>query len=281
MPGYWTRWTKITANMSFEERERAMLNNSLIIDKRPFFMKHLYPRLNKKYIWHNSNYDNHTITTFGKSLEDLIYDYHHFPNRLTSAEYEVIDRYYRFSPVIETDCISNKVCRFLESEVKEIRNKIKNNNLEDIIKILMDNTTELDDGHYQSMKDLHKQYKSGKSNFAFIKDSNGKGIFSNLEQYNKYILEEAYRISSDVSELVNLAVRICYIDYPHDAKQFVWHVFGKDIIKNINRNRQKDICAPFLSASGDIEYLGSYFQLQAINTEIERYQEEVSYDSYL
>ena len=281
MPKNWTRWTKITDAMGAEERERAELNNHLIIDKRPLFMRHLYPRLNKKYRWHNSNYDNHTVTTFGKPLENLIYDYHHFPHRLTESEYEVIKRYYRFSPVIETDCIANKVCRFLESEVKEIKKKIKNTDIDNVLAILMDNSVEFDDSHYQSMIALHKKYKSGKSNFAFIKDSNGKAIFSNLEQYNKYILEEAHGITSDVAELVNLAIRICYVDHPRDSKQFVWHVFGKDVVSNVGRNKQEVIYAPFLDASGDIEYLGSYFKSYSIDGEIENAKEEFVYDAYL
>ena len=265
MPSYWTRWTKITAGMTAEERQRAELNNRLIIDKRPFFMKHLYPRLNRKYQMHHRKYDDYCITVFEQSLDVLIDRYSRYPARLTSDEFKIIEEYYRFSPTIETDCIANKVCKFLESEVQEIKKQVKNKNLVDIIGVLTDETTDFDDDKYQKMKLLYKKYKSGKTNFAFIKDVNGKEMFSNLDQYNKMILEEGQAISADISELANLAVKICYYDYPHDTKQFVWQVFGEGVVRNVMKHRQEIVVAPFLdSQNGDIEYLGSYFKLQPL-----------------
>jgi len=263
MPAYWTRWTKIIADMSTEERQRAELNNRLIIDKRPFFMKHLYPRLNRKYQMHHRKYDDYCITVFEQPLDVLIDTYSKYPARLTADEFKIIEEYYRFSPTIETDCIANKVCKFLESEVQEIKKQVKNKNLVDIIGVLTDETIDFDDDKYQKMKLLYKKYKSGKTNFAFIKDVNGKEMFSNLDQYNKMILEEGQAISADISELANLAVKICYYDYPHDTKQFVWQVFGEGVVRNVMKHRQEIVVAPFLdSQNGDIEYLGSYFKLQ-------------------
>jgi len=282
MPGYWTRWTKITANMGVEEKARAELNNRLIIDKRPYFMRHLYPRLNKKYNRYNRKYHNHCATMFGRSLDSVLYDYHNnVPSHLSDDERQTSDQYYKFSPIIEADCIANKACRFLESEIKEIKKQVKNSNIENIVAILTDASIAYDDSKYQAIKVLHKKYKSGKSNFAFIKDVNGKEMFSNLEQYNKFILEEAQSISADISELANLAVRVCYIDYPHDTKQFVWQIFGEGIINNVLKHRQENPKAPFLDVSGDIEYLGSYFKLHPISTDIGSKKEEVAYASYL
>jgi len=281
MPKHWTRWTKITADMRDEERQRANLNNRLIIDKRPYFMRHLYPRLNKKYNRYNRKYHNHCTTMFGKSLDSLLYDYKNFPQRLSEDELQIVTQYYKFSPIIETDCIANKACRFLESEIKEIKKQVKNNNVDVIVKILTDESIEYDDGRYQAVKMLHKKYKSGKTNFAFIKDVNGKEMFGNLEQYNKFILEEAQSISADISELANLAVRVCYIDYPHDTKQFVWQIFGEGVVGNVMKHRQETLVAPFLDASGDIEYLGSYFKLQPISADVDGKEKEVAYASYI
>jgi len=281
MPKYWTRWTKITANMSNEERKKVELNNRLIIDKRPYFMRHLYPKLNKKYNRYNRKYHNHCTTMFGKSLDSLLYDYKNFPQRLSENELQIVIQYYKFSPIIETDCIANKACRFLESEVKEIKKQVKNNNVDVIVKILTDESIEYDDSRYQAVKMLHKKYKSGKTNFAFIKDVNGKEMFGNLEQYNKFILEEAQGISADISELANLAVRVCYIDYPHDTKQFVWQIFGEGVVGNVMKHRQETLVAPFLDASGDIEYLGSYFKLQPISADVDGKEKEVAYAAYI
>ena len=273
MPSYWTRWTKITADMSTEERQRANLNNRLIIDKRPYFMRHLYPRLNRKYLRHNRKYNTYAYLMLSKKqLGSWLYDYNNLPSRLSNEELEAAERYYNSSPVIETDCIANKVCLFLESEIKEIEKQIEANNLGDIVKILTDNSIKFNDSKYAQMLELYTRYKNGKNN--------GKKVYNNLEQYNRSILEESRAISSNMSELVNLAVRICYIDYPHDTKQFAWHVFGKHVADNVSLNCQNNVVAPFLDSSGSLEYLGSYFKLQPLSA-IDKKKEDDIDEAYI
>jgi hypothetical protein len=269
MPKNWTSWTS-TKNITDEELLKEInFNNSIIIDKRPFFMRHLYSKLNRKYIRHNKKYNNYTTTMFGgKRISTLIDEYNCNSENMIEEEKILVERYYRFSPLIETPCIMNKICLYMESKIKELKKEMNEKNIKNNIDLLIDKNIPFDIDKYNQLFEIYKSYKSEKSNFAYIKDFNGKEMFSTLEQYNKYILNEAYKISSDICELANLAVKICYIDKPNDNKQFVWQIFGEGIVSNVFSNKQEEIYIPFLSLDGDVEYLGSKFKMEKIDLNI-------------
>ena len=48
IPSHWTNWTKITEDMSEEEREIAEFNNRIIVSKRPKFMVDVYSNYSKE-----------------------------------------------------------------------------------------------------------------------------------------------------------------------------------------------------------------------------------------
>jgi hypothetical protein len=261
MPSYWSQWTKVKDGASEEEKKEIELNNKLIVDKRPIFMRHIYSSLNNKYSKYNKKYDNYCWTMFGKGLSELL---SLGKEELNDEEVEIVSRYFRFSPVIETGSVSNKVCFFIENKVKEIKVASKNSNKPNVM-ILQDSSIPFDSERYKKMFDLYKKYKSEKRSFANLLNGNGEEMFKTIEQYNKYIKNEAYKISSDICELANLAVNICYISVESDNKQFVWQIFGDGVVKNINKNRQEKIMAPFYDENGDIEYLGTKFSMFEID----------------
>jgi hypothetical protein len=135
---------------------------------------------------------------------------------------------------------------------------------DELILLLKDSSIPLDKGKLKALYTVYKKYKNDKRSFAEIKDENGEYRFKTIEQYNKVIRNECYNISSNIYELANLAVAICYEMHPNDNKVFAWSVFGEGIIKNIEKNRQNVLEVPFLDEVGDIEYLGNRFSKKEI-----------------
>ena len=87
-----------------------------------------------------------------------------------------------------------------------------------------------------------------------------------MEQYDKAIRNEAYNgISSNIQELANLALTICYEIHPSDNKSFAWNVFGEGIVENVRKNRQNKVLVPCLDNHGDIEYLGEKYSMIEIS----------------
>ena len=246
-----TSWTKYKKGDDF--------NNRILIDKRPYFMRYLYSGYAKKYKSYNNTYENYCITTFGKPLTEVL------NNPETDKEQEVRSKYYRFSPLLDTKCVMNNISHYMESQVKEIRTK--RDTFTDF-SLLKSEHVALDKVKLKEMYLLYKKYKNEKRNFAGIVDSNGEEMFRTLEQYNKAILQEAYKISSNEQELANMAVVICYEIHPSDNKSFVWQVFGEGLLENIREHKQQHSFVPFLDEKGDIEYLGRKYSLKEIDLNI-------------
>ena len=162
----------------------------------------------------------------------------------------------------------------MESKVKELKDDLNSGNIQNIIKIIKNNSIPTNKIKLKKMEDLYRKYKEEKANFREIKNADGTNIFKTIEQFNKFIRQEANSISSDASELANLAVDICYSAHEKDNKQFVWYIFGNDIIDNIYNNRQ-DICfIPAEDPNGDIIFLENKYSLQEISFKVDDFDYE-------
>ncbi len=270
IPKHWTKWERICSDDSQNEYERKKFNNKIIVEKRPYFMRHLYSNYNKKYKKFIDNYNNYCIATFGYELNILL----NKTTLLSAKEEKTRNNYYKYQPLLDTDCVMNNICHYMEDKIQEI--KIENYVTVDkkLINILKDTSIETDKEKLQQLYTLYKKYKSEKRNFARLTDDYGEERFKSLEQYNKYIKQESLKISDNLSELANMAIIICYEIHPKDNKSFAWTVYGNEILANIYQNRQEKIIVPFLdNTDGDIEYLGNYYK----NYEIE-IDEDMIYD---
>jgi len=270
IPSHWTNWTKITDSMTEEEKETANFNNSILISKRPMFMTNLYSSYSKEYRKYYSNYDTLSQARFCIFLEDLL---DMGENSLNDKQKEFISQFYRFTPLLDTDCVTNNISKYMQKKVKEIKQNSKHKNIESNIKILKSPDFEIDKVKLDKLYTIYKKYKSGKRNFDSIKEDNGENRYKTLEQYCKSIRQEALLISSNICELASLAVTICYELHTSDNKSFAWMVFGDGLIENIISNRQDKLKVPFLDKGGDITYLGEkYIKKQIVMGE------DIAYD---
>jgi hypothetical protein len=153
----------------------------------------------------------------------------------------------------------------MESRVKQYRFNLRQDTSEYLIRLLKNKDIHTDGEKLKLLYDLYRKYKSEKRNFSEVDESTNLPRYKTIEQFNKYIRQEAYLISSNGSELANLAVDICYVTHPKDNKSFAWNIFGNEIVENIYLNRQDKSFAPFKKDGGDIEYLGERYELLEIN----------------
>jgi hypothetical protein len=263
-PIRWTRWKKIIDSMDDETKTSANFENSIVINKRPLFMRYVYSSYNREYIEYNKSCDADCKMRFNKTIKELLGQ-----KELIPEEQKTVNDYYRYSPFIHSDCLMNKLCAYMEESIKEIKEAQHNISSDEILMIIKDHEVDTDKDKLKKLYEVYKRYKSQKRNFANIKlDESGSDDclkFKTIEQYNKYIRQECLKVSNNVSELANLAIDICYTLYPSDNKNFVWNIFGEEIVNNVMKNRQEKIYVPFKDDSGDIKFLGSYYSLVEIN----------------
>jgi hypothetical protein len=256
-PKHWTRYTKKGKKISDED---ADFYNGVLINKRPYFMKWLYSDYNEKYKTHREKYDFVSVSKYGKYLIDLLI------NPTSGCEINMINKYIYYSPLIDSGCLMNKICHYMETQIKELKEDIKKIPDENIILSLKDASVSFDIEKYKELDKIYRRYKSGKRNFNNIRDEKGEEKFKTLEQYNKEVRLDALRtINTDLSELTNLAVAICYEQHKTDNKSFIWNVFGEGIIDNLMKNKSEKTSVPFLDEGGNILYLDSKYSLFEID----------------
>jgi hypothetical protein len=252
-PRHWTRWNK--RGMDFDD-DQVDFYNTILINKRPYFMRWLYADYAHKYRTHRDKYDLFSLAKFGRYLPDVL------DSPTSGCEVMMTERYLRFAPLLDTPCLMNKICHHMEESVHELKEGLVKIPTSYNILILKDASILLDKEKYKKLDKLFRKYKSGKRNFAAIKDEKGEEKFKTLEQYNKSIRMEAIAtISANPSELANLALAICYEQHPRDNKSFLWNVFGEGVVDNVMKNRQTQPRVPFLDEGGNILYLDAEYSL--------------------
>ena len=278
-PMRWTKWNKINEDDSDETKEHKLFLNKIKINKRSYFMRYVYSHYNRRYLNNLEKWNRNSRRNFGKSLDQIIENNKN--GIVTTDEKYLLDQYYKYSDFIESDSIMNKICFFMERKIKLMKTSLNKTISNEQILLLKNKNIVTDSIKYKKLYDLYKKYKSEKRNFAKIKDLDDNYKFKTIEQFNKYIRQEANYISSNGSELANMAVDICYITHKNDNKTFLWNVFGEDLLENLYLNKQENIYVPFIDKNGDIEYLGNYYKMKKIKVEVENiYDGEDFYECY-
>jgi hypothetical protein len=249
IPEFWSKWKKIKPDMSEDESEQIRINNKIIADKRPYFMKWLYPEYMRKFRRFEETYENISMSKFHLTMRQL-----QDKNDKNEKEQTVVKNYFRYHPFILSDCLMNCVCRYMESKVREIRLCVGKDDFD--CSVLMDSDVEISEDKLSKMLKIFEQYKYGK------KTKIGLEKYENFGQFVKEMQKKAYKeVSSNAVELANLSVHINYKMFPKSNKDFCWHVFGEDILKNVYKNRQENVLVPAACETGDIEYLGKRYMM--------------------
>lgn len=259
-PRHWTNWTHTSEEMDDDEKELADFYNSIIISKRPYFFRYLYPNYNKKYNNYNHSYENYCQTNFGFSLEYALASSDKKFNKIK-------EKYFKYIPLLDSDCIMNNVCHYMEKNVSIIKHVSSYNSNKSLASILKSHHIEFDKNKYKKLYNLYKEYKSGKQNISRLYNKDSNEVFKTIDQYNKYIRNKAYFISNNMQELANLAVTICYEVHPSDSKHFAWGIFGEGIIQNIEENKQEVCYIPVKDTFGELNYLGKKYSMREIKIE--------------
>lgn len=255
-PKHWTKYQQILDSDTPEEVARKEFENKLVIDKRPEFMKFLYSHYAKEYKTFRDDFDRYSMIMFGKKVEELTEEEKQLPDCADMIEY-----YEKKNPLLETNGVMNKLCRHMQKELKDTSHIFKQTNNDEILDILLNKEIPIDEQKLSLMVEKRKDYEYFKKSKQ-LKSSE----FSTYEQYFKFLRNDCLeKISSDIKELANLAVYICYSDTTSKPKDFCWDVFGAGIIENIQTKRTK-AQVPHIFENGQISYLGENYEFVEIDT---------------
>lgn len=267
IPSNWLKRQKVNEFDSNEEKQKKELLNKVLLEKHPYFFIYLYKGTNTKYKDHVKRYNITCQQKFGMNLEEL-----KNIKRKTKEQRELLHLFAEFSPVIETDCVMNNLCKYIESVDFGIKNIISKNSNENFYKSLVNNKYfVLEKDKYKKIIEvfnLHKKKISKLIPSTHTNESVKNGFDEGLEksingQYEK-LKTNLIETCSNEKELVDYLIYMFYIDQPNSNKEILWNLFGDCLFDNIKRNSDGIFSIPIPDEKGEIVYLNNKYSLKEV-----------------
>jgi hypothetical protein len=260
-PEHFVKYKKIGDDVPDDRRKDMEYNNSILGNKRPAFMRWLYPEYQRKYKNEMSVFNGASQTRWSLPFQELLL----LNKKDRSDEQEkLVQRYYKSSFFIENNSPMNRLSRVVSDSISAIGtrgNKLDSNF--DFEVYLSKNYHSPSKRNIEKMLILLKEYRSLKRSLRYKNAHDEDNIFDNVEQISSHINRRAYlTITSNAEELGDLAVYVSYKVSNKSSRSFVWGCFGDEIVENMIQKRGvRFVRVPHRSKDGHINYLWAEYSI--------------------
>ena len=182
---------------------------------------------------------------------------------LTEEEKTFLFYYRKNLPVIDSDCVMNKICKYIESIDFHIKQKIKTKQDFDYKILLSDSGFEINKKIYEDIYNIiEKTFKEWE---AILQDREKTKYDTSLLPYAcgtktdkefryQSLMRDLEEVTSNEEQLTNHLVYLFYVGKPSYSKATLWNLVGKQIYKNI-LNKKSMVYYPVKDVNGDINIL--------------------------
>lgn len=250
-------WYDRNSNRScdIEDEAQRQFNLRVIADKKPYFMRYIYPTMMKQYNTYISNTNKKAIREFRLTIDELL---EKPTDELTDDERNFIRYYHAKMPVGVHDCVMNRICRRFEQEFDGYIARHSGDFEFDyrIMKSGQDYTTT----QYNAVLQLYNAYNRRAQDYMQYAKKERVDDDENANQKSVMIQEfksECQSVCSNNLQLCDILLDICY--QKEGSKQFVWDIASEEIIENLLNRNDRYISYPVLNAEGDVEFGGERF----------------------
>ncbi|WP_346938156.1 hypothetical protein [uncultured Clostridium sp.] len=235
--------------------KQKQFNINIVADKKPYFFIYIYPELKNKYNRFVKETNNKCIAQFGITVDEL------FKKKDKMDEESEFIKYYNFkNPVSKNGCVMNKICKAIECEFKNIKNKIK---IDDFDYNILKTSKEYQTNTYNKIKKIYSLYVDELSQYKMLAKKNRinkEDKYSNMLMLKEQFREKCGCICTNEEDLCNILIDMCY--KTKNSKQFVWDICGERIIHNLLKRNNHSINYPVEDKNGNIEFGGYKFSLE-------------------
>jgi len=233
---------------------------SIVADKKPYFMRYIYPDLMKEYNTYLKNTNRTARINFDMPVQDLMA----IPeNQRTQAQSDFL-RYYDYRmPVGTADCVVNHICQRFEGTFDGYVGKYSKTNRDFDSSILKSDVSY----SYRTKNAIQKLYVEYNARIrryiSFAKaektsDDERKISLSNLKEE---FWRDCLNVCQNSQELCNILIDICY--RKTSSRSFVWLMCGRIIIQNLLERNGSRIEYPHKDCDGDIFYGGERYSINS------------------
>lgn len=239
-----------------DDEATVQLNLRVVADKKPYFMRYIYPSLMRKYNTYISNTNKKALREFRMTMDELIEREN--AGESTEEEQEFLHYYRVKMPVGVNNCVMNRICRRFEAEFDGYIARHTSETEFDYT--IMKSGTEYSQTQYNTILRLYEAYNRRIQDYMQYakKERLDEDEHTNL----RFVMVQDFRrecqiACSNKDQLCDILLDICY--QKEGSKQFVWDMAGEDIIDALLRNNGGRISFPVHAEDGDITFGGDQF----------------------
>ncbi len=241
-----------------EDAEKRRFYQKLVADKKPYFMRYIYPALMKQHNTYIKNTNKNALREFGLTVDELM----ETPEeRRTERQKDFLRYYHARMPVSDNDCVMNKICRRFESEFDGYIGR--HNPEADFDYTIMKSGTEYSRTQFQAIAKLYDGYTKRLRSyvvFANCERVNEYDAFSRLQELREEFEQECAKVCPNRFVLCDIVLDICY--KKSSTKRFAWEMCGTEIVQNLLTRQGGTISFPTLDAEGIIQFNGNRFSMK-------------------
>lgn len=252
-------WHERRAASKLHGESTRSLYRKIVADKKPYFMRYIYPALMKQYNTYIKNTNRNALREFEYSVDDLL----NIPaDELTERQEEFITNYKRFMPVGIGHCLMNKICRKIEAAFDHYVGKRNKHSSFDYR--IMKSGAEYTPRECRAIKRLLEDYNKRVSNYLQYMDYeriDETDSYAAISQMDDEFMKECSIVCPDQAALCDIILDLCYSR--NSTKRFAWNMCGDQIIENLLQRNGGIISFPVVSTDNpDFEYCGKTYAVK-------------------
>lgn len=253
-------WHDRHAVNKIEDESQRELYRKIVADKKPYFMRYIYPDLMKRYNTYIRSTDRKARREFLLSVEEL----KNLPYcKLTNRQKEFLHYYDIKMPVGVGDCVVNKICRIFEREFDGYIGR--HNATTKFNPAILKSPAKYTSKQFYAVKSVYENYKKKLQSYLIFADYeriDSDELSVHMTAMSEEFMKECHNVCSNGEIICNILVDICYAR--NSTKKFAWEICGDEIIQNLLAQNSNTICFPARDATGDIEFGGEKFSLRKV-----------------
>lgn len=259
MPRSWYDYhaNKLSEEHTEEDVARRELYVSILADKKPYFMRYIYPDLMKQYNTYLSNTNAKCNMLFRMTIDKLLA----IPDTDLTPEQKEFIRYYNSRmPVSMADSVMNRICRRVENALSiSLKSCIRKTEFD--YRILRQDI-EYASSQRMRIDQLHKQYKQSLRELLSV-PVNGADD-EDVRRAAQEMLKKQFRIDAllicnDAQQLCTIMVDLCYTR--ESSKRFAWDICGKEILDNLFTAGGHRLTYPAKRDDGELNFRGQRYTI--------------------
>lgn len=256
MPRSWFDYhaNAIPDDASEESEARRDFNLRILADRKPYFMRYIYPALMKQYRTYMKNVETKCAREFRLTLSELL----ETPEcDRTDKQNEFVGYYEHRMPVGVGNCVMNRICRRFEMEFD---GKLKGFCEEPFDYTIMKSGAEYSSAQMSKIRKIYAEHNEALKDY----ESAVKTKRITRKPGDRRMMEMDFRrkcleVCSNLDTLCDMVLDMCYCK--SGTKSFAWDICSHNIIMNLAARNGMNLSYPCQDDDGDIEYHGKRFAI--------------------